>query len=157
MKKKAHRFRAELYAVGVNRCVDVPGEISRALGGDKHIPVKGTIRGHAFVSNLTPRGAGRHRLFVHSSIWRALGVDKGDEITVSLELDPGDREAAVPADITESLARDPEAQEAFRSLTVAQRRAFVRYIEEARSSAAREKRMEQGKERILEHYRRKLT
>ena len=71
----AHRFRAKLYAVGVNRCVDVPPEVTDALGGETHIRVKGRVGDEPYRSNLAPRARGMHRLFVHSSIWRKLSVD----------------------------------------------------------------------------------
>lgn len=48
----ASRFRARIYAVGVNRCVDVPQEVSHALGGQTHIRVKGVIGSEAFRSHI---------------------------------------------------------------------------------------------------------
>ena len=75
-----YHFRGVLYAVGVNRCVDVPAEVSEALGGETHIRVRGTVGGEEFRSNLAPRGGGKHRLFVHSGIWRKLSIDVGDSL-----------------------------------------------------------------------------
>ena len=50
----ASRFRARIYAVGVNRCVDAPQEVSHALGGQTHIRVKGVIGSEAFRSHIAP-------------------------------------------------------------------------------------------------------
>ena len=83
----AHRFQATLYAVGINRCLDVPPEVSEALGGETHIRVKGSVGGEPYRSNLAPRGGGMHRLFVNSAIWRKLEVDVGDTVDIEIERD----------------------------------------------------------------------
>ena len=57
-----HHFRAKIYAIGINRCVDVPQWVSKALGGQTHIRVTGMVGGEGFRSNLAPRGGGMHRL-----------------------------------------------------------------------------------------------
>ena len=148
-----HRFRAELYSVGVNRCVNVPHEISRSLGGETHIRVKGRVGGEPFRSNLAPRGGGKHRLFVHSDIWRELGVDVGDDVHIEIEHDEEEWEIAVPADIAEAMPEGSEALEAFQALTVPNRKRFIDRIEEAKTSATRKRRIEQGIKLLIERLR----
>ena len=148
-----HCFRAELYAVGVNRCVDVPPEISEALGGETHIRVKGTVGGEPYRSNLAPRGGGKHRLFVHSGIWRKLGVDVGDVVDVEIERDDEEWEITVPADLAEAMPAGSEALEAFHALTVPNRKRFIDRIEESKTSATRKRRIEQGVQLLVERLR----
>ena len=148
-----HCFRAELYAVGVNRCVDVPPEISESLGGETHIRVKGRVGGEPYRSNLAPRGGGKHRLFVHSGIWRKLDVDVGDVVDVEIERDDEEWEIAVPADLTEALPAGSEALEAFQALTVPNRKRFIDRIEESKTSATRQRRIEQGIDLLVERLR----
>ncbi|MCY4528068.1 MAG: YdeI/OmpD-associated family protein [Chloroflexi bacterium] len=148
-----HRFRAKLYAVGVNRCVDVPPEVTVALGGDTHIRVKGRVGGEPFRSNLAPRGGGKHRLFVHSDIWRELGVDVGDEVEVEIERDEVEWEIAVPADLAEAMPEGGEALEAFQALTVPNRKRFIDRIEETKTPATRKRRIEQGVQLLIERLR----
>ena len=148
-----HCFRAELYAVGVNRCVDVPPEISEALGGETHIRVKGTVGGKPFRSNLAPRGGGKHRLFVHSGIWRKLGVDVGDVVDVEIERDDEEWEITVPADLAEAMPEGSEALEAFQALTVPNRKRFIDRIEESKTPATRQRRIEQGIDLLVERLR----
>ena len=148
-----HCFRAELYAVGVNRCVDVPPEISESLGGETHIRVKGRVGGKPFRSNLAPRGGGMHRLFVHSDIWRKLDVDVGDVVDVEIERDDEEWEITVPADLTEALPAGSEALEAFQALTVPNRKRFIDRIEESKTSATRQRRIEQGIKLLIERLR----
>ncbi len=149
----AHRFRAKLYAVGVNRCVDVPREVSEALGGETHIRVVGRVGGEPYRSNLAPRGGGMHRLFVHSDIWRKLGVDVGDAVEVEIERDEREWEITVPADLAEAMPEGSEALEAFHALTVPNRKRFIDRIEEAKTPATRKRRIEQGIQLLIERLR----
>jgi len=131
-KEKTFNFKAEIYTVGVNRCVDIPGRVTRELGQEKHIPVKGKVDSIAFSSNLVPRGDSKHRLFILSSIWRRLDVDTGDTVSISLQRDEKPREVTVPANILSALKANSEALKAFEAMTVNGRRAFVRWISEAK-------------------------
>lgn len=149
----AHRFRTRLYAVGVNRCVDVPPEVSEALGGETHIRVKGRVGDEPFRSNLAPRGRGMHRLFVHSSIWRKLGVDVGDAVDVEIKRDDEEWEITVPVDLAEAMPEGSEALEAFQALTVPNRKRFIDRIEETKTPATRKRRVEQGVQLLIERLR----
>ena len=148
-----HHFRAELYAVGVNRCVDVPSEISQALGGETHIRVKGRVGEEPFRSNLAPRGGGLHRLFVHSDIWRKLGVDLGDAVHVEIEHNEVEWEITIPADLADAMPEGSEALEAFQALTVPNRKRFIDRIKEAKTPATRKRRIEQGVQLLIERLR----
>ncbi len=148
-----HCFRAELYAVGVNRCVDVPPEISESLGGETHIRVKGRVGDETYRSNLAPRGGGMHRLFVHSAIWRKLSIDVGDVVDVEIERDDEEWEIAVPADLAEALPAGSEALEAFQALTVPNRKRFIDRIEETKTPTTRKRRIEQGIDLLVERLR----
>ena len=148
-----HRFRAKLYAVGVNRCVDVPPEVSEALGGETHIRVMGRVGGELYRSNLAPRGGGMHRLFVHSDIWRKLGVDVGDVVEVEIERDEQEWEITIPGDLAEAIPEGSETLEAFQALTVPNRKRFIDRIEEAKTPATRQRRIEQGIKLLIERLR----
>ena len=148
-----HRFRAKLYAVGLNRCVDVPPEVTHALGGETHIRVKGRVGGKPYRSNLAPRGGGMHRLFVHSGIWRQLGVDVGDVVDVEIERDEDEWEIILPADLAEAMPAGSDALEAFQALTVPNRKRFIDRIEESKTAATRKRRIEQGVQLLIERLR----
>ncbi len=102
-RDKAQHFRERIYEVGINRCVDVPERVTRVLGRDKYVPVKGHVENVAMRSTLVPRGGGRHRLFIHSRIWRRLGVDSGDVVRISLLRNGESREVIVPQEIAAAL------------------------------------------------------
>ncbi|OGF14570.1 MAG: hypothetical protein A2W00_07530 [Candidatus Eisenbacteria bacterium RBG_16_71_46] len=134
-------FRAKIHSIGINRCVDVPARVSAALGGGGHIPVHGRVETAPLRSTLVPRGEGRHRLFVHSRIWRLLGVDRGDVIGIRLSRDPRAAEVEVPADIAGALRRDRAAHRRFAAWPPASRRQFVRWIGEAKRPETRRRRL----------------
>lgn len=148
-------FTGILYSVGVNRCLDVPPKISAALGGGKYIPVHATVDSSVFSSRLVPRGNGQHRLFVHSRIWKAMGVDSGDEITVTLTEDTTSVEIVLPDDIADAFGRDAEARVAFETMTVAGQQQFVRWINECRTKSTRARRIQTGMDRLLDNARKK--
>ncbi len=154
-REAEQRFRGRIYSVGANRCVDVPDRVSRALGQETRIPVKGSVGGEPFRSTLVPRGGGRHRLFIHSRIWRKLGVDRGRTVDIRLRGDRSRREARLPGDIADALAARPKARAAFENMTPAGRRAFVSYILEAKTGPTRERRIRQGLQRIVDNRRKK--
>jgi hypothetical protein len=150
IEMKSHTFKAKIYSVGINRCVDVPAKIRKALGDDKHIPVAGTIDDLPFESTLTPRGDGLYRLFVHSSIWRKLGVDNGDSVTVKLRSGQAPDDLPVPDDVLESLLRNEDAKAIFDNLTTRSRNSYIAFINQAKNPETRKKRLEVGIERLLE-------
>ncbi len=149
------RFRAAIYRVGPNYCVDVPAEASRALAGDppaRHPRVEGLANGHPLRTRLTPRGGGAHRLFLASEVRAAAGVGDGD--TVEIEVWPAAPAPApaLPADLASALAALPGGLEAFASLTEAQREGMVALLERARTPETRARYLA----RVVEEVRRRL-
>jgi hypothetical protein len=147
---KSHSFKARIYAIGINRCVDVPQKITAVLGGDLHIPVKGKIGGLDYRSTLAPSGNGRHRLFIHSRYWKSLKVDKGDMVTITIQIDRELREVSVPDDIIKSLQANEAALNEFERLTTTDKQRYVDFISQAKQPETRLKRLEQGLERLVE-------
>jgi hypothetical protein len=136
-----HRFVATLYKLGINRCVDVPGEISRALGGKGYIPVFANVQGLIARTTLIPAGNGQYRLFINGKVRKKLGVDTGNLIGITLRRDKKPSELAVPADVAAVLRKIPGAQKAFKAITPALRREFLRWVLNAKHPETRAKRI----------------
>jgi hypothetical protein len=150
-----HVFPAKIQKIWIMRCVDIPRDVSKAIGGaggddPLHIPVHGWIEGLPFKSTLVPRGGGSYRLHVHSRIWRKLGIDAGAAVEVTLLVDNEPREAVLPPDLAAGLADTPRALAIFHTLTVALRRQIVQYVDNAKQSRTREKRIRLIVQRMLE-------
>jgi hypothetical protein len=136
-------FAAKIQKIWVMRCVDIPRDISKTIrnsaeGDLLHIPVHGWIEGLPFKSTLVPRGGGSYRLHVHSRIWRKLRIDAGAAVEV------------LPPDLAAGLADAPRALAVFNTLTVALRRQIIQYVDSAKQSRTREKRIRLVVRRMLE-------
>ena len=94
-----HVFSAKIYKVGIIRFVDVPAEVSKALGnGGAHVPVMGEVEGVPLRSTLVSRGKHCYRLAIHGDIRKKLGVDAGVVIEIAIERDAESREPACTGD-----------------------------------------------------------
>jgi Bacteriocin-protection, YdeI or OmpD-Associated/Domain of unknown function (DUF1905) len=148
-------FAAQIQKIWIMRVIDVPHAIGKAIakiaGEDpKHIPVHGWIEGLPFQNTLVPSGCGNYRMHVHSRIWRKLDIDAGAAVEVSMLLDTEPREVVIPPDLAGALAATPRALAAFNSQTVAFRRQIIIYLEAAKQSRTRDKRVNLIVHRMLE-------
>lgn len=117
-----HRFVATLYKLGINRCVDVPEEISRALDGKGYIPVIANAQGLVVRTTLVPAGNARHRLFLDGKIRKKLGIDARSLVGITLQRDKKPNAITVPSDVAAALRKIPGAQRAFENITPGLRR-----------------------------------
>ena len=148
-RQKAQSFRARIYKVGINRCVDVPQRVSRALGEDKYVSVKGYVEDAEIRSTIVPRGGGIYRLFIHSRTYKALGVDAGDFVQIRLARDSRPRDIPVPKDLSEALRANTDAQAAFESLPPRARREFLQWVAGAKKAETRDRRIQEGMKRLI--------
>jgi len=140
--RSLHVFAAKIYKLWLIRFVDIPREISSALGGTKeHIPVCGTVEGLPLRTTLVPSGNGRYRMAIHGDIYRKLRVDAGAIVEISLEMDEESREPVLPPSLVTALKFSKVAAREFRAMTTALRRQIVRYITAAKSKATIERRV----------------
>jgi hypothetical protein len=148
-------FAAQIQKIWILRSIDVPRGISKAVrkavgGKAVHVPVHGWIEGLPFQNTLVPRGGGNYRMHVHSRIWRRLRIDAGAAVEVTLLLDSEPREALLPPDFAAGLADTPRALAIFNTLTVALRRQIIQYVDSAKRSRTRDKRIQLIVRRMLE-------
>ena len=135
------RFRATLESSGRTATgIAIPAEVVAALGGGRKPPVRITLGGHTYRSTVATRG-GRYLVGVSAENRRLAGVDAGDELHVDIELDTSPREVAVPADLADALAGDPEARRFFDGLSFSQKQWYVLPLEQARRPDTRRQRV----------------
>ena len=65
--------------------VDVPADVTAALGGLRQMRVRGTLNGTEFASNTMPAGGGVLALSVSRKLLDAAGLRVGDEADVEIE------------------------------------------------------------------------
>jgi hypothetical protein len=67
--------------------VSVPDDVATAIGGKHLLRVRGTLAGAPYRSNLARMG-GRLILGVHKATLEAAGRETGDEVPITIEVDP---------------------------------------------------------------------
>lgn len=74
----------------------------------------------------------------------ALGVQIGEEVRVTVELDTAERTVEVPADLAEALAAVPGAREAFDALSYTRRKELARDVSGAKRPDTRARRVQRA-------------
>lgn len=144
MKRDAVTFEARIYRIGQLRCVDVPESATQTLGSASRIPVRVRIGGSDGQTNLVRTRSGTYRLYLATELRRRPPSDSGDRVRVKLRPDPRGAEPELPADLLRALRRVPGCMAALRSRSSADRRQLVRWIDQPKSAAAREHRIEKA-------------
>lgn len=126
----------------------VPFDLKEAFGRARP-PVLVTIRGHTWRTTPGVYGGVGH-IVVNRSVKAATGVDAGDHVEVTVELDTEPRTVSVPQDLREALARDADARIAFERMSFSHRREYTEWIEEAKRPETRARRVATAVERLRE-------
>lgn len=118
----------------------VPAEAVAALGSHKKPAVKVSIGGHTYRSTVAVMG-GEFMLPLSLEHREAAGVQAGDQVEVTIELDLAPRTVDIPADLAAALAGQPGATAAFDALAYSVRKEYVRQVESAKAQATRDRRV----------------
>ena len=127
--------------------MEVPASVVEELGAGKKPPVRVTVGGHTYRSTVAVMG-GRYLLPLSAENRTAAGVAAGDDVEVTVELDTGPREVAVPDDLRAALEGDDPAREAFERLSYSHQRRHVLAIEDARTPETRQRRVTKALEML---------
>jgi hypothetical protein len=120
--------------------ISVPAEAIAALGGKKKPPVIVTVNGFTYRSTVAAYGD-VYMLPLSQERRAAAGVEAGDVVEVTLELDTEPRTVEVPVDLAAALAEKSGARAAFDQLSYSARKEHVRQVEEAKAQETRERRI----------------
>src|SRR5690606_20566706 len=120
--------------------IEVPADVITALNKGKKPPVKVTVNGFIYRSTVAVMG-GAFMLPLSQERRAAAGVEAGQEIEVTLELDTEPRTVEVPDDLAAALASKPGARAAFDKLAYSVRKEQVRQVESAKAAEARARRI----------------
>lgn len=123
--------------------MQVPPEVVKALGAGKRPAVSVTLNGYTYRSTVAQMG-GVFMLPVSAEVRAAAGVQAGDDVEVTVELDTAPREVEVPPDFQAALDADPDARSAFERLSYSNKRQHTLAIEGAKSAETRQRRIEKA-------------
>lgn len=120
--------------------IEVPPAVLEGLGGGKRPAVRVTLGTHTYRTTVGSMG-GRAMLPVSAEVRAAAGVNAGDMLAVTIELDDAPRAVEVPADLLAALQADPAAQQAFAALSYTNQRRHVLAVEGAKAAETRARRV----------------
>ena len=118
----------------------VPPEAVAALGKSKRPPVTVSLNGYTYQSTVAVMG-GHFMLPFSAENRTAAGLQAGDTVEVTMELETEPRTVDVPEDLAAALAQVPGVTATFDSLAYSKRKEQVRQVESAKAQATRERRI----------------
>jgi hypothetical protein len=136
------RFKTELWGgdMDMDVCaIRLPFDPQEAFGKVR-APVVVTIQEHSFRSTVA-RMDGCDFVVVNKKNRAAAGVDTGDAVTVTMELDTAPRTVTVPPDLAKALRGNRVARTRWAKLSYTHQREHVEAIEEAKRAETRARRI----------------
>ena len=137
------KFRAQLMPVPHGgQYVCVPDKVAKQAQLEHSARVRGEVNGVGYRSSLM-KYSGVFHLGIHKSVLKEAGVDFGDQVSVSIELDdeplPTD---TVPDDLAALLKKNKQAAAAWKVLRPSMKREHVKSLMSAKKPETRARRLE---------------
>src|SRR5207302_8714489 len=115
----------------------------KAVFGKVRAPVKVTLNGYTYRSTIASMG-GVTCIPLRKSNREAAGLEGGETIDVTIELDKDVREVKPPADFIGALKSAPPAWDRWHQLSFTHQREYVESIDSARRPDTRARRIERA-------------
>jgi Bacteriocin-protection, YdeI or OmpD-Associated/Domain of unknown function (DUF1905) len=113
----------------------------RPVFGKVRAPVKVTLNGYTYRSTIASMGEGPC-IPLRRSNREAAGLEGGETLDVTLELDTEKRQVEPPADLVKALKAAPPAWDRWRELSYSHQREHVEAVEGAKKPETRARRIE---------------
>ncbi len=121
--------------------IPVPAEVVAAFGQGKRPKVVVHIGGHSYRSTVAAYGD-VYMLPLSQERRAAAGVEAGQTVEITLELDTQPRTVDVPDHLAAALAEQPGLRAAFDALSYSARKEHVRQVETAKAAETRQRRID---------------
>jgi hypothetical protein len=130
-----------LKAEGLNATgISIPPDVIAALGKQKRPKVIVTVNGYTYRTTVAPYG-NVFMLPVSQEHRSAAGLQAGDQIEVTLELDIEPRTVEIPPELQTALASKDGALAAFEALSYTNRKEMARQVSDAKTQETRDRRI----------------
>lgn len=139
-------FKTTIFRDGSTCFIPVPFDPAPVFGRVR-APVKVTLNGYTYQSTIASMG-GAACIPLRKSNREAAGLEGGETLEVTLELDAEKREVALPADFVRALRATPPAFERWKELSYTHQREYVEAVEQAKKKETRERRIRESVEAI---------
>jgi bifunctional DNA-binding transcriptional regulator/antitoxin component of YhaV-PrlF toxin-antitoxin module len=153
VKKSIKKFKAKLGSDEGSLFIEVPFDVTRVFGKARPA-VKVTVNRHQYRSTIAVYND-RSYVGVRKSNREAAGVEIGEVVNVTIEIDDVPRVVLMPAELAEALARSAAAQAAWRKLSYSHQREHAEAITGAKKAETRAKRVKKTVKLLLEKSARK--
>ena len=146
-KAKSVKFHTTILQTGKNTAgINVPADVIEKLGGGKRPLVRVTVKKYTYRSAVAVMGD-KYMISFNSVHREASGVQGGDEVDVTLELDLAPRTVELPKDLKTALTK-AGALDAFEKSAPSMKKEYVRQVEEAKAQETRARRIAKIVERL---------
>ena len=133
-------FRGKIVRDGSMCLIPVPFD-PRPVFGKVRAPVKVTVNGYTYRSTIASMGEGPC-IPLRRGNREAAGLEGGETLPVTLELDTEKREVKPPADLVKALKTAPAAWDRWQELSFSHQREHVEAVTEAKKRETRTRRIE---------------
>ncbi len=134
-------FTAEIRAHdGGGAFVEFPRDVEKLFGAKGRVPVRVTFDGEAYRGSMVRMGTPNHILLIIKEIREKIGKGPGDRIRVTVELDDAPRVIVLASDVAAAF-QAAGVLERYRTLSFTHQREWARYIDEAKQSGTRARRI----------------
>jgi hypothetical protein len=138
-------FKADLFkGDGDTAGFVIPDKIVEAFGQGKKPKVTVTLNGNFSYPNTIAVMGGKFMIGVSKERRKLAGVEPGDKIEVTLELDTAPRVMEVPPDLQRALDKNKSAKAYFATLSYSNQRRHIDPINQAKSDETRARRIEKS-------------
>ena len=123
-------FKAKIYKVGINTCVDVPAAVTEKMVATKgYIKVKGTINNFNFTKTLIPVKDSPYRLFVNIPMLNGSASKIGNTVSFRIEQDfrKVKKEYPMPPSLQQQL-KEKKLLKDFNKLTASRKTDILKYL-----------------------------
>ncbi len=133
-------FHTTILQTGANTTgIEVAEEVLGQLASGKRPLVRVTIGGYSYRSAIAAMG-GKPMISLSAENRKFAGVEAGDAVDVTVELDLEPRTVEVPQDLMSALTQ-AGVLDAFENSAPSMRKEYVRQVMEAKAQATRERRI----------------
>ena len=133
-------FRTTILRTGKNTAgIQIPEEVINELGSSKRPLVRVTLNQYTYRSAVAVMD-GKFMVGLSAANRQAAGVEGGEEMDVTIELDLEPRTVELPEDLKAALSQ-AGAMEAFDQTAPSMKKEYVRQVVEAKAQETRERRI----------------
>lgn len=137
------KFKTKILQVGNNTGIEVPPAIIEKLGVGKKPPVVITLNKYTYRNTVAVMG-GKYLVSLSAENRKNAGVNGGDELEITIELDTAPRTVELPEDFKKTLAKNKAANAAYEKLSPSNKKAMVLSITDAKTEETRLKRIDKA-------------